>query len=323
MQNQVKKIVSLILSIIIVFSSFIYVGAVNTSAGNTTESITMTEYDPTTGKTEEKVYEIDSSIIKAMTSDCSIDTKASMVNNSSANLLSLDSEFADIGLTKVSNTTIKPYSPIGLYKITSFAGTFAGYGTAFMISDNVALTCAHNLYNKEKNKWYSGGYFYPGKHGFGVTNDPFGATYAEKWAVCTQYIENQDEKLNHNYDWGAIVLAEDIGKKCGTLNISPLSSDEIRSSTVMTAGYPQSDTSILTNYNQYKQNNTAQIIMNDFFTSSSFCKKGQSGSPAIVNNFVCGILCGRPKDSSIQSTTYTRISESAYSLIMQYVSENA
>lgn len=321
MKKHFAKLFSLLLSVAMIFTVIVYAGAENGTSQNETQSITMTEYDPATGEEVEKVYEVDTSILNAISSKHV--SEPSLVSEPAAALLSIDSELADNGFVKVSNTTRRPYSAVGLYKVYSSPGIIHGYGTAFMVSDNVAITCAHNLYNKKNNKWFSSGTFYPGKHGFGVTNDPFDYSHSVKWAVCSQYIENTNENINYYYDWGAIVLNDDIGKKCGKINFAPLSDNEIQNSTHVTIGYPQPDIALGFNYSQYQQQGNPELIMQFYFTSSMACKTGQSGSPVFANNTVCGIVSGRPKDTSINRTYCTRINESVYSYLTQYISENS
>lgn len=317
-----KKIVSIILAMFTILSTMIVcVGAADSNDTQTTP-ISLTVYDPETGEETIETYQIDSNIIATLSSK-NHEITSSSVSEQTLSLLSGDSEFTDIGLSKVSNTTIAPYSPIGLFKITKELNIIDSYGTAFMISDNVAVTAAHNLYNKKKGKWYTGGYFYPGKHGSGIGNDAYGMSYAKKWAVCTQYIENTDKNLNKCYDWGAFVLKDPIGKKCGKLNLSSLSDAEIHNANLMTAGYPQYRDSIGTiiNYCQYKQQMITSSVTPNYFTASVDCFSGQSGSPVFINNTVCGIVTARATSGSY--SVYTRINDSAYAYLMQYAADNA
>lgn len=316
-----KKLLSVTLATLIIISTMILcVGAVS-NQNSKTEDFSMTIYDLETGEETTKTYHVNSDIIAALNSQAE-SISSSSVTNETLSLLSGDSEFTNMGLSKVGNTTVKPYSPIGLFKITKELAIIEGYGTAFMISDNVAITAAHNLYNKSKGKWFSGGYFYPGKSGAGIGNDPYGMAYAKKWAVCTQYIESSDTALC-NYDWGAFVLDKPIGKECGKLTISPLSDSEIQNASLMTAGYPQYRDTIgtIVNYAQYKQQMNSCYIAPNFFRSSVDCFGGQSGSPVFANNKVCGIVTGRALDGSY--SVYTRINNTVYAYLMQYAADNA
>ncbi len=325
-----KKLLSIFLTALMLISTVIIsVGAIN-SDSTEPKSISMTVYDVETGEETVEEYQIDPEIIKALSSKAVATTTPTIMSSPSIPqynlcLLSGDAEFTNIGLSRVSNSTLNPYSAIGLYKVKKELNITHGYGTAFMVSDNVAVTVAHNLYDKKNNKWFRSGDFYPGKNASGIGNEPYGWTYAKKWAVCTQYIENTDERYNSYYDWGAIVFDKPIGKKCGKLTLSPLSYDEIRNAELMTAGYPQytSKSINLVNYCQYERKMSAAIIMPEFFTAPVYNLGGQSGSPVIANGVVCGIVSHKPEDEETQQTTYTRINETAYSYLMQFVAENA
>lgn len=318
-----KKLLSIFLTALMLISTVIIsVGAIN-SDSTKPESISMTVYDAETGEETVEEYQIDPEIIKALSSKAVATTTPTIMSspsmaNQTISLLSGEPEFTGIGLKRVANSSLLPYSAIGLYKIP---GIKMHLGTAFMVSDNVAVTVAHILYDKEKHKWNKSGNFYPGKNASGIGNEPYGWTYAKKWAVCTQYIENTKSNYDLYYDWGAIVFDKPIGKKCGKLTLSPLSYDEIRNAELMTSGYPQyPDTSPkLVNYCQYERKMSAEIIMPEFFTASVTSVQGQSGSPVIANNVVCGLVTS----GVTNSTSYTRISETVYSFLMQFIADNA
>lgn len=321
-----KKIISITLSILMIASAMVLcVGAVN-DQDLKMKPISMTVYDPETGEETVETYQVNADIIAALSAQSKASAQfatneSHSVAEQTLNLLGGTSMFAESNLVKVSNTTVMPYSPIGFFKITKGLNLVESFGTAFMISDNVAVTAAHCLYNKDKNKWFSGGYFYPGKHGLGIGNDPYGMAYAKKWAVCTQYIENTDDRLNKCYDWGAFVLSEPIGKKCGKLTLSPLSFSEIANADAMTAGYPQETVGFPINYCQYKQQSRVTVVEDNYFLALIDCEGGQSGSPVFVNNTVCGIVSGSARDSSYSA--YTRINDAAYVHLMQYAADNA
>lgn len=302
------------------------VGAVS-DQGQKTESISMTVYDPETGEETVETYQVNADIIAALSAQSKASAQAATMESYSVAEQSLDlldgsSVFATgTDLIKVNNTTVMPYSPIGFFKTFKTLNIVDSLSTAFMISDNVAVTSAHCLYDKANGKWIGSGYFYPGKHGFGVGNNPYGRAYARKWAVCTQYIENTDENLNPLYDWGAFVLDNPIGNKYGKLTMSPLSFYEISNKNIMTAGYPQESVGTPINYYQYKQQSTATTVEDNYFIAPIICETGQSGSPVFVNNTVCGIVASSPDSGS--HSTYTRINDTVYAYLMQYAADNA
>ena len=322
-----RKLISITLSILMIASTMILcVGAVS-DQGQKTESISMTVYDPETGEETVETYQVNADIIAALSAQSKASAQTAAMESYSVAEQTLDllggsySFVTGTDLVKVNNTTVMPYSPIGFFKTFKTLNILNGLATAFMISDNVAVTAAHCLYDKDNGKWIGSGYFYPGKHGFGVGNDPYGRAYARKWAVCTQYIENTNEKLNHLYDWGAFVLDNPIGNKCGKLTMSPLSFYEISNKNIMTAGYPQESVGMPINYYQYKQQSTATTVEDNYFIAPIVCEKGQSGSPVFVNNTVCGIVSGRGNNDTYSN--YTRINDTVYAYLMQYAADNA
>lgn len=309
-----QRFISIILALTMISTFIVFAGATSLHT-ESTEKITMTEYDLETGEETQKTYEIDSSIVKALSSSA-VET-ASFDKPTHFGLYNADQEFADAGLTKVSNTKLMPYSPVGLFKITNSL-LITKYGTAFMVSDNVAVTAAHCLYNRDSKKWNSGGYFYPGKYAFGIGNEPYGMTYAKKWAVCTKYIEASSSSEAVLYDWGAFVLEDAIGKKCGKLTLSPLTDEEIKNSTFKTVGYPQPSTSF--NYSQYQRSISSLNPASEYIISLMPSFVGQSGSPLILGNKVCGVLSASNTENTI--TYFARINESAYAYLLQFIEEN-
>ena len=315
-----NKIISITLSILMIASTMILcVGAVN-DQDLKMKPISMTVYDPETGEETQEIYYFNSS--NTQVSSCSHEASSLIDANKSVNTYSsLNNEFINAGLTKVTNTTQLPYSAIGQYVIP----VTQEYSTAFMISNNVAATAAHVLYDRENHKWKKSGNFYPGKNGLGISNNPFGYAYSRKWAVCTEYINSDPKKCACNYDWGAVVLSESIGNKCGKLSISNLQPYQITlSSSAITSGYPQSSSSLLINYYQYKKDVSIKSASESVIYANGHSKPGQSGSPLLINNSVCGILSSSySRDDGSKETHYAKIGESAYYYLTQFIAENA
>lgn len=118
--------------------------------------------------------------------------------------------------TKVTNTKIMPYSAIVFLEMTFPSEPKATYSqTAFLISENIALTAAHGLYrtNEETRirEWATSVKAIPGKYGKTFFKNPYGSCEATELVVPVPYYENADK----NYDWGIIRLDEEIGTKTG------------------------------------------------------------------------------------------------------------
>ena len=301
MSKTFKRVISLIMTIIMLtgLSSYAY-------ALNSTETPSAVSY------TGLKYYSFDSD-----NSDNDYAELAYELNNSSYSTENLIRSFGN-GLTEVTNTTVLPFSAIGyLYIVTSHFPYNVARATAYMISKNVAITAAHCVFDKSSNSCYDNVYFYPGKHGAGTTNDPFGASYRVSGGVCNDYINNTNPNLNCYYDWAVILLNDDIGNDCGTLQYSNLSYNTIRNaSSILTSGYPQNTgiSGLIPNYKQYKQTFAASTIMDNYMTGTTSFLSGQSGSPVMINNTAFGLI----------STTsqITLLTQSACSYIDQFVSDN-
>lgn len=277
----------------------------------------MLEKNLVTGEEEEKTYEIDTTMIKALTE---ANNNYSIINNNLSSAFSLTSTNSlPSDYVKVTNTQQRPYSAIGFLrcKKDSIFLTY-GYGTAFLISDKFALTAAHNIYDKESNKWVKSGQFYPGKNGFGITNDPYGATYFDAMAVCTQYIDNTEPNTDSCYDWGVIRLHEGMGNVCGILPIANMSTGDLLAKTVFSSGYPQPTSTV--NYYQYRVNATVYGCEENRIFLSFTGVEGMSGAPVIASNgSVCAIATAAPTGGVYA----TKITDTVIGYLNQYISEHS
>jgi len=56
-----------------------------------------------------------------------------------------------------------PYRHIGV--IRSRSDELQAWGTGILMSNDLVLTCAHNIYNRKNRCYYSQVEFYPGQYG--------------------------------------------------------------------------------------------------------------------------------------------------------------
>lgn len=314
--KKTKKIFAFLVALSTVFCSFVYVGAVDEVDRNV-QTITMLEKNLVTGEEEEKTYEIDTLLIDALSETENNFIVANENLSSSLSLSSTNSMPSEY--TQVTNTEARPYSAIGFLR-TKWKNIPLkyGYATAFLISDNVALTSAHVIYDKETNDWVKSGQFYPGKNGFGVTNDPYGATYFDAMAVCTQYIENTDLQTNSCYDWGVIRLHEGMGNKCGILSLANMSTGDLLANTVISSGYPQPSSTI--NYCQYEVSGTVLGCQTERIFLSFTGVEGMSGAPIIASN---GSVCAIASEKVSGGIYATKITDTVIGYLNQYIAENS
>ena len=77
-------------------------------------------------------------------------------------------------------------------------------GTGFLISPNLVLTCAHNLFDKVNKKIFTNFKFYPGIHGQSSKHYEVEGIYFDP-----QY--HQKKKIFHEY--GLLKLTEKVPEK--------------------------------------------------------------------------------------------------------------
>lgn len=117
-----KKIMSIMFSVLVILSTVTLLVSATNDSDSQTETISMTVYDVKTGEETIEEYQIDTEIIQSISSKL-VDTTPSVIMSSASIpqnnlcLLSGDAEFTNIGLQRVANSTLRPYSAIGLYKI--------------------------------------------------------------------------------------------------------------------------------------------------------------------------------------------------------------
>ena len=121
--------------------------------------------------------------------------------------------------------TTNPYRTIALVEAYYRGISTPFYGTATMISSDVAVTAAHCLYDEELGGWPWKVVVTPAIVGMNNTNEayrtkPFGSSEAEELVISTLFYEglNTSNELDADYhDWGMIRLEDEIGNQSGYL----------------------------------------------------------------------------------------------------------
>ena len=187
----------------------------------------------------------------------------------------------DDNRVEVTNTRVFPYSAIA-YMEMDFANGRDYTATAFMISKNVAMTAAHNLFEKYSSGndpvWATTVKIWPGRNGDGIfSGRPFGRADAVEVVISKQYYtESIGSELSDYYDWGFIRLDDDIGEECGYFGFELGAS---YGSLVYVSGYGESD-------NKQRMGSGHTLDYSDFGFDPTYVRHydvdvtdGQSGAP--------------------------------------------
>lgn len=115
----------------------------------------------------------------------------------------------------VSNPDEFPFSPIGLLEVKRKDNSISR-GTATLIADNIAITCAHNIYEydhinkKQIDEFKPISFKIKSKNGKILYESGIKGVYFPK----NEYIENDSE------DYALIILVKDLGRLCGYMGIA-------------------------------------------------------------------------------------------------------
>lgn len=134
------------------------------------------------------------------------------------------------GRSRVSNTTEFPWRAICQLIITRIDGKKAR-GTGWLVGPNTIITAGHCVYSKVLKSWNKSIEVYPGKD---HDQSPFDSyTSSIFWTV-----EGWKEKLSPQYDYGAIILEQNIGEEIGYFGFRWDFDSEINNKNATNAGYP-------------------------------------------------------------------------------------
>lgn len=261
-----KKILNYFIILLIFGCIIINTSSINAKALNNNEANAFyTEYSTRT-LVDEK-FERDSTVF----------------NNFTEN--SMRSIIGDDGRNQVANTTLYPYSAIAFIRVTWKNSLDITRGTAWIVSDNVAVTAAHCIYNEDRGGFAERVEICPAKNGLMIWNNPYGKAQSTTLYVSNAYMSSEDL----GSDWGLIAFDKPLGQETGVINYRATNDAELDNMFVEIAGYP-SEIGLLPTYQQY----TMSGFINSFTYSRLFysidTSGGQSGSPILdSNNIAIGI----------------------------------
>lgn len=216
----------------------------------------------------------------------------------------------------VEDTTNWPYSAVAYIAIDWPGLKDSTRGTAWMISKNVAVTAAHNLYDPSEGVWAKGVDVHPGKDGAGIFNEPFGSYSSKVIGVSTEW--KNDGSID--YDWGIIVLDEDCSNDVGFLDYFCVDEGSLTNDSITVLGYP-SINNVLKKYNQYMSNGRIVHEGAYRFYYDADTSAGTSGGPVFDDNYrVIGIhVYSHDEDNRNSAVRITGIMGAYfYSTVIEY-----
>ncbi|MEO0536703.1 MAG: CARDB domain-containing protein [Cyanobacteria bacterium P01_A01_bin.123] len=170
--------------------------------------------------------------------------------------------------TKVSDTTIYPWSSIG--KITmQFPDGKQYRGSGAMISPYHFLTAGHNIYDSDKGGFYEGATVALGQEG---DTKYFGEAVVTRYLTSQKYVDDE----NPGYDWAILTLDRRIGNFTGWMGTHAAKGSFLKNLDVITAGYPADKfNDMYQALGQIQKVEKRQIFYQDTLDTNG----GQSGSP--------------------------------------------
>jgi glutamyl endopeptidase len=136
---------------------------------------------------------------------------------------------------QITNTATYPWSVHASLLITARDGS-RWIGTGWFIGPHTLATAGHCVYIKNsgvpgRDGWVQSIQVMPGRNGSSM---PFGAVTTSNLRTVSGWVGSGDP----NYDYGAIILPTDLGRRTGWLGFGAYSDATLLSSTVNISGYP-------------------------------------------------------------------------------------
>ena len=190
-----------------------------------------------------------------------------------------------------------------------------------MISSNVVLTAAHNLYDSEEGGWPTSIQVTPAVNGsIGFLNTPYGSSMARELVMSIPYFETEN---SWNCDWGAIRLVDNIGYNSGFLGFQYIARNIAGEFPTIISGYPGDLNDYWDTRNQYMHSDTIDVdktfdsyiasnttaYQKRYFRYDTDTTDGQSGAPILYCDNgtyqIIGIHSGGiPEDPDDPNTEY-------------------
>jgi glutamyl endopeptidase len=136
---------------------------------------------------------------------------------------------------QITNTSTYPWSVHASLLITA-ADNSQWIGTGWFIGPHTLMTAGHVVHIKNsgvpgRDGWVKSITVMPGRNG---NNLPFGSAISNNFRSTTGWTSSGNE----NYDYGAIILSNDLGNTTGWLGFGVYADADLLNSTVNISGYP-------------------------------------------------------------------------------------
>ena len=214
------------------------------------------------------------------------------------------------GRTKVSNTRNFPNSAICY--IECYFGSNTYIGTAWMIGENIAVTSAHNIYDRNLSVAVDRVVVTPGKNEDSwFWSEPYGTTTVDKVKYPHEFATVNDSGPDWEivaYDWAVLILNDAVGNDTGWFGFGWYVGDPTNE-TVTVCGYPGGTygTEVGCQYTMTGAICAASATQLKYFID---VEQGQSGSPVYTNGISYGIAS--QYDPYTQKNLATRITHEIY-----------
>lgn len=133
----------------------------------------------------------------------------------------------------VADTTVYPWRAVAYLDIVTVArnGSKENWrGTGFLVSPRTLVTAGHNVYFHDHGGWANSIEVHPGRNANG---SPYGAVVARKFFSVRGWTDGR----SNDYDYGAIVLDQDLGTSLGYFGLLEPSVQQLAKSELQLAGY--------------------------------------------------------------------------------------
>lgn len=202
-----------------------------------------------------------------------------------------------------------PFSAVGQINFKTQSGG-SGTCTGTLVGPRHVITAGHCVH--KDGEWYSEVTFTPGKRG---SDEPYGRINSAKTLSVTAWIKNAD----HNYDYGMVVLDQDIGQTTSWLTPGSAASMDL-SYNMTLIGFPGDKVQgSMWKSNCRPSQLTDQLIMHPCDTT-----EGMSGAALYVYFKESGqrIVYGIHSGGEGGVNRATRFDDTKYQRIVKWIQEN-